>query len=113
MAQQFILAAQSVTGAVITIVALLLVAAVIGYVSAWFYSKSIYTPIVKGLQKDKEDLTTQVEHLNRQVEVMKSEIIRLNGTVEKRDERIQALEKEVEEKNKEIKKISTKPVKEN
>lgn len=113
MTQQFVLAAQSVTGAVITIVALLLVAAVIGYLSAWFYSKSIYTPIVKGLQKDKEDLTNQVEHLNRQVEVMKSEIIRLNGTIAKKDEIIKALEKEVEEKNNEIKKISTKPIKEN
>ncbi|HLN54832.1 MAG TPA: hypothetical protein VK207_02505 [Bacteroidales bacterium] len=113
MTQQFVLAAQSVTGAVITIVALLLVAAVIGYLSAWFYSKSIYTPIVKGLQKDKEDLTTQVEHLNRQVEVMKGEIIKLNDSIEKQGEKIKTLEAEIEEKNKEIKKILTKPVKEN
>lgn len=113
MTQQFVLAAQSVTGAVITIVALLLVAAVIGYLSAWFYSKSIYTPIVKGLQKDKEDLTTQVEHLNRQVEVMKGEIIKLNDSIEKQGEKIKTLQAEIEEKNKEIKKILTKPVKEN
>ena len=56
MTQLFILLAQSVTGAVITIIALLLVAAIIGYFTAWFYAKSVYTPVIKGLEADKENL---------------------------------------------------------
>ncbi len=111
MTQLFVLAAQSVTGAVITIIGLLLVAVIIGYLTAWYYAKSVYTPVIKGLQKDKEDLTAQVEHLNRQIEVLKGEIIKLNGTIESQVEKIKTLEHVIEEKNSEIKKISVKPVK--
>lgn len=50
----FILLAQSVTGSVIEIVLLLLVAGLIGYFTAWFYAKSVYTPIIKGLEEEKE-----------------------------------------------------------
>lgn len=116
MTQLFVLAAQSVTGAVITIIGLLLVAGIIGYVTAWFYAKSVYTPVIKSLQKDKEDLTAQVDDLNRQVEVMKSQVIKLNSTIETQNEKIRNLEHEIheiEEKNKEIKKVTSKPVKEN
>jgi cell division protein FtsB len=111
MTQLFILAAQSVTGAVMTIIGLLLVAGIIGYLSAWFYAKSIYTPVIKKLQSENEELKTRIEGLNRQVEVMKSEIIKLNGTIEGQGERIKSLEKEVDEKTKELNKLA-KPVKE-
>ena len=67
MTQLFILLAQSVTGAVITIIALLLVAAIIGYFTAWLYAKSVYTPVIKGLETDKENLNKQVEGLNEDV----------------------------------------------
>jgi len=108
----FIQIAQSVTGAVITIVGLLLVAGIIGYLSAWFYAKSVYTPVIKKLTKEKEDLIVQVEGLKRQVEVMKGEIIKLNTTVEGQGVKIKALQHEIEEKNLEIKKLA-KPLKEN
>ena len=55
MTQLFILLAQSVTGAVITIIALLLVAVIIGYFTAWFYAKSVYTPVIKGLEAEKAE----------------------------------------------------------
>lgn len=110
MTQIFIFAAQSVTGAVVTIIGLLLVAGMIGYLSAWFYAKSVYVPVIKKLQSEKDDLIHQVEALNRQVEVMKGEIIKLNGTIEGQNSRIKSLEKELEEKNREMKKIA-KPVK--
>jgi peptidoglycan hydrolase CwlO-like protein len=112
MTQLLVLAAQSVTGAVMTIIGLLLVAGIIGYVTAWFYAKSVYTPVIKGLQKEKEDLTEQVLNLNRQLEVMKSQLIKLNETIDKQDGKIKSLEQVIEEKNIEIKKISSKPVKE-
>ncbi len=106
MTQLFIFLAQSVTGAVIFIVGLLLVAAIIGYVTAWLYAKSVYTPIIRGLEKDKADLSAQVESLNRQVESLKGEIISLNGTISAQGDKIKSLEKQIEEKNIEIKKMS-------
>lgn len=96
MTQLFILLAQSVTGAVITIVALLLVAAIIGYFTAWLYAKSVYTPIIKGLETDKENLNKEVDGLN-------DDIKKLNGKIEKLNEKINKLEEEIAEKEKEIK----------
>jgi peptidoglycan hydrolase CwlO-like protein len=112
MTQLFVILAQSVTGAVITIIGLLLVAGIIGYVTAWFYAGSVYKPVIESLKKEKEDLTRLVESQNRQIEVMKAEIIKLNRTVEGQDEKIKTLEKEIEEKNREIKRTG-RPVKEN
>jgi peptidoglycan hydrolase CwlO-like protein len=96
MTQLFIQLVQSVTGAVITIVALLLVAVLIGYLTAWFYAKSVYTPIIKGLEAEKADLLKQVAGL-------KDEISKLNGKVDKLNEKISKLEEEIAEKDKEIK----------
>jgi peptidoglycan hydrolase CwlO-like protein len=95
MTQLFILLAQSVTGAVITIIALLLIAAIIGYFTSWLYAKSVYTPVIKGLEADKENLIKQVEGLTEDVK-------KLNGKVDKLSEKISKLEEEVEEKDKEI-----------
>jgi peptidoglycan hydrolase CwlO-like protein len=111
MTQLFILSAMSVTGAVIAIIGMLLIAGVIGYVTAWFYAKSVYTPIIKGLQRDKDNLTEQVAALNRKIEVMNGEIKNLSAAVETQVEKIKKLEIEVEEKKREIMKM-TKPVKE-
>ena len=94
----FILLTQSVTGAVITIVALLLVAVIIGYFTAWLYAKSVYTPIIKGLEAEKAEL-------NKQVAGLKDDINKLNGTVDSLNEKIGNLEKEIAEKDKEIKNL--------
>jgi peptidoglycan hydrolase CwlO-like protein len=99
MTQIFIQLAQSVTGAVITIVGLLLVAAIIGYFSAWLYAKSVYTPVIKGLEADKENL-------NKQVAGLTEEVNKLNGKVEKLNGKISKLEEEIEEKDKEIKHLT-------
>lgn len=105
MTQMFVMLAQSVTGAVITIIGLLLVAGIIGYVTAWFYAGSVYKPVIERLNKEKDDLIIQVQNLNRQVEVMNGEIIKLNHTIEGQDEKIKTLEKEIEEKDIEIKRM--------
>jgi peptidoglycan hydrolase CwlO-like protein len=95
----FILLAESVTGAVITIVALLLVAAIIGYFTAWLYAKSVYTPVIKGLEAEKEEL-------NKQVAGLKDDIIKINAKVDKLNEKISKLEEEIVEKDKEIQKLN-------
>jgi peptidoglycan hydrolase CwlO-like protein len=96
---EYIQLVQSVTGAVVTIVALLLVAAIIGYFSAWFYAKSVYIPVIKGLEADKADL-------NRQVAGLQNDITKLNSTVDKLNGKIADLEKEITAKDKEIKDLS-------
>jgi peptidoglycan hydrolase CwlO-like protein len=93
--------AQSVTGAVITIIALLLVAAIIGYLTAWFYAKSVYTPIIKGLEAEKADLLKQVAGL-------KEDVIKLNNTIENLNGKINKLEGEIAKKEQEIKELSKK-----
>jgi peptidoglycan hydrolase CwlO-like protein len=96
MTPLFILLTQSVTGAVITVITLGLVAVIIGYFTAWLYAKSVYTPIIKGLETDKADLIKQVDGLNEDLK-------KLNGKVDKMNEKITKLEEEIEEKDKEIK----------
>ena len=100
MTQLFILLAQSVTGAVITVIALLLVAAMIGYFTSWFYAKSVYTPVIRGLENDKENLNKRVEGLTEDVQ-------KLDGKVEKLTEKIKGLEEEIAAKEREISKLKT------
>jgi peptidoglycan hydrolase CwlO-like protein len=95
MNQHLFILAQSTTGPVLTIVGLLLVAAFIGYLTAWFYAKSVYTPIIKGLENDKAEL-------NRQISGLKDEISKLNDKVENLNGQISKLEGEIAEKIKEI-----------
>ncbi len=93
MTISFIQLAMSVTGAVISIIALLIVAAVIGYVTSWFYAKSVYTPIIKKLEEEKADLQKEVAGL-------KEDIRKLNKEVNVLNEKIGELEKALAEKNK-------------
>jgi len=99
MIQLLIQLTQTVTGAVITIVALLLVAVIIGYFTAWIYAKSVYTPVIKGLEADKNEL-------NKQVAGLKEDVSSLNRKVDKLNDKIGKLEEELAEKDKEIKKLN-------
>jgi peptidoglycan hydrolase CwlO-like protein len=96
-----IMLAQSVSGAVATIVGLLLVAALIGYLTAWFYAKSVYTPIIKKLEKEKADLQTEVAAL-------KEEISKLNSRADEMKKKIASLEELVEKKEKELRDLKKK-----
>ena len=99
MTPLFIQLAQSVTGAVVSIIALLLVAVIIGYLTAWFYAKSVYIPKIKGLESDKAEL-------NNQVAALKEDKAKLSGKVDKLNEKIEKLEEEISEKDKEIKHLA-------
>jgi len=99
MTQLFILLAQSVTGAVITIIALLLVAAIIGYFTAWLYAKSVYTPVIRGLEADKADL-------NKQVAGLKEDINKLNGKIENLNDKIGKLQEDIAQKDNELKQLN-------
>jgi len=118
MTQLFVQLAQSITGNVITIVALNIVAAAIGYFTAWLYAKSVYTPIIKGLEADKVTLNKQVatlndeiSNLNVEVNKFKDETNNLNEKVNKLNEKIGKLEEEIAEKDREIKNKKDKEIK--
>jgi uncharacterized protein YegP (UPF0339 family)/outer membrane murein-binding lipoprotein Lpp len=95
----FVQLTQTVTGNVITIVALNLAAAIIGFAIAWFYAKSVYTPKIKGLTADKNDLNNQVARL-------KNDFNNLNEKVNKLSEKTSKLEEESAEKDKELNNLS-------
>jgi uncharacterized protein YegP (UPF0339 family) len=102
MTQLFVQLAQSVTGNVITIVAIDIAAAIIGFIIAWYYAKSVYTPVIKGLEADKAAL-------NKKVETLKNELSNLDDKVNKLNEKVGKLEADIAEKDKEIKDLSAKP----
>jgi uncharacterized protein YegP (UPF0339 family) len=99
----FVQLASSVTGNVITIVALELAAAIIGFLIAWYYAKSVYTPVIKGLEADNTAL-------NKRAGKLTDEISSLDEKVSKLSEKIGKLEIDLAEKDKEIFELSTKPI---
>jgi uncharacterized protein YegP (UPF0339 family) len=103
MTQLFVQLAQSVTGNVITIVALELAAAIIGFIIAWYYARSVYTPVIKGLEADKANLNTQVDKLT-------GDLRSLNEKVSSLDEKIKRLEEQLASKDKELQDLSAQTV---
>jgi len=59
-----ILLAQTKSGATIEILSLLLVAAIIGYITAWLYYKSIYEKRIEVIENEKHELNNQIVNLN-------------------------------------------------
>jgi peptidoglycan hydrolase CwlO-like protein len=94
----FIILAQSNTGAVILILVLLLVSGIIGYMTAWYYARSVYTPVIKGLEADKTDLKKNVSGLEEDVSKLRGKVEKLNDKIKKREE-------ESAEKDKKVKSI--------
>lgn len=95
MNAQFIILSQSVAGAVTEIILLLLGAALIGFLTAWYYQKSVYTPVIKRLEEEKEALSREIEGLNKEIEGLNKDIKGLKSD-------ISSLEKRIAEKDKEI-----------
>lgn len=93
---QYTILALSATGSIIIIVLLLVVAGVIGYLTAWFYAKSVYKPVIKGLEDDKAALIAQVNTL-------KDDVAKLNKTIDELHEKIKKLEDDITKKDAEIK----------
>jgi peptidoglycan hydrolase CwlO-like protein len=92
-----ILQIMSVAASTILIIALLLVAGLIGYLSAWYYAKSVYTPVIKKLEDEKVQL-------NREIAGLKEDIIKLKGKIEDLSKKVDDLDKDVSEKEREISK---------
>jgi len=95
MNAQFILLAQSATAAVIEIILLLSGAALIGFLTAWYYQKNHYVPIVNKLESEKADLISQVNSLKTDLEKLKERIKGLENNLLDRDKAIVELKKEI------------------
>jgi uncharacterized protein YegP (UPF0339 family) len=97
MTPLFVQLAQTVAGNVITIIALGLAAAIIGYLVAWYYAKSVYTPVIKKLETEKSDLLGEVSKLEGDIRSLKAESDKLNSKLSKLEEELAKKGKELEE----------------
>jgi uncharacterized protein YegP (UPF0339 family) len=80
-----------------------LTAAIIGYFIAWFYARSVYTPVIKGLEADKTNLNDQVVKL-------RNELGTLNEKTNKLSVKIGQLEEELTSWNEELEDLSSAPI---
>jgi peptidoglycan hydrolase CwlO-like protein len=92
-----VLQVMSVAASAILIIALLIVAGLIGYLTAWFYAKSVYTPIIKKLEDEKVQL-------NREIAGLKDNIVKLKSKIEDLNKKVDELDKDVSEREREISK---------
>jgi len=90
-----ILQVMSVTAAVFLIIVLLLVAGLIGYLTAWYYAKSVYTPVIKKLEDEKAQL-------NRQVSGLRDDIVRHKEKIADLEKKVDDLDRDVSEREIEI-----------
>jgi peptidoglycan hydrolase CwlO-like protein len=93
MNSQLILLAQSATSAMIEIALLILGAGLITFFTAWFYQKSVFTPVIKGLEADKENLNNKIAGLNNDITGFKAKIAELETTILEKDKEIDRLKK--------------------
>jgi predicted flap endonuclease-1-like 5' DNA nuclease len=64
MSTLIILLAQTKSEAIVEILSLLIVAAIIGYITAWLYYKSIYIRRIKTIESEKGELKSNIVNLN-------------------------------------------------
>jgi peptidoglycan hydrolase CwlO-like protein len=93
MNTQLILLIQSATTAMIEIALLLLGAVLIGFLTAWFYQKSVFTPIIEGLEADKVDLNKKIDGLNNDITGFKGKIRELENKIAEQNKEIDLLKK--------------------
>jgi len=69
-----ILLAQTKGGAILEILSLLIVAAIIGYVTAWLFYKSVYEKKLKAVESDKHELNNHIVNLNGKIVILQKSL---------------------------------------
>jgi peptidoglycan hydrolase CwlO-like protein len=92
--------AQTKSAAALEIIALLLVAAIIGYVIAWLYYRSVYTKIIEKLESEKEQLNSQITKLNEDNSNLRKNLRDKENQIENLTEEINSLKELNKSKNK-------------
>lgn len=77
---------QTNTGAVLEILLLLVVAGLIGYLTAYFYYKSVYTKKINILEEEKTEL-------KKHIETLFTEKAKLEQTIKEKDAEIEGMKK--------------------
>ena len=83
MSTPLILAIQTKGTAILIIIALLVVAACIGYLTAWLYTKSVYLKKIEVLEKEKDELNNKIAALNAEVNDLKENLSAREEELEK------------------------------
>ena len=76
------LAIQSKGVAILVILALLLGSAIIAYVTAWQYYKSIYTKKIEILQSEKDQLNEKIDALNADNDKLQKSLLEKDDEIE-------------------------------
>ena len=84
MSTLIILATLTRGTAILVIISLLLVAALISYLTAWLYTKSVYVKKIKVIESEKDEL-------NRQITILNAEINDLKENLSEKDDEIKKL----------------------
>ena len=84
----FIPLEQTKGSATIEILSLLLVAAIIGYITAWLFYKSIYVKRIKAITSEKDDL-------NKQIVILNTDKSNLQKSLREKDNQLEHLAMEV------------------
>jgi len=71
----FILLAQTRTAATIEIVSLLLGSAIIGYVTAWLYCKSLYAKRFNAIESERDELKIQIININESKDLLQKNLL--------------------------------------
>ena len=74
MSTLIILATQTKGTAILVTLSLLLVAALISYLTAWLYTKSIYVKKIKVIESEKDELNKQIAILNTEINDLKENL---------------------------------------
>ena len=74
MSTLIILATQTKGTAILVILSLLLGAALISYLIAWLYTKSIYVKKIKVIESEKDELNKQIAILNTEINDLKENL---------------------------------------
>ncbi len=90
-----ILLVQSAASAMVEIALLLVGALLIGFFIAWYYQKSVFTPIIKRLEDEKEDLNRKITGLNIEITGLKAKIGELENVIASKDKEIADRSKEI------------------
>jgi predicted flap endonuclease-1-like 5' DNA nuclease len=82
MSTLIILLAQTKFGATIEILSLLLVAGIIGYITAWLYYKSVYVKRIKVIESEKDELNKHIVNLNADKSNLQKNLREKNNEIE-------------------------------
>jgi len=78
----FIILQQTTAGTVLEILLLLIIAGLIGYLTAYFYYKSVYTKKIDVLEGEKTELKNHIETLFSEKNKLEQTIRNLEGELE-------------------------------